>query len=170
MSFSSSLYGSGMKAPSGYRQFQNFTPQQMQLFKQLFGNLGPDSFLANLAEGEEGTFDELEAPALSQFSGMQGQIASRFSGMGLGARNSSGFINSQNQAAKDFAGQLQSQRQGLQRQALQDMMNYSSQLLSQNPYSLAQKRQKQPSFLQSLGMSGAQGFGEGLGSYLSGGF
>jgi hypothetical protein len=170
MSFSSTLYGAGMKAPSGYRQFQNFTPQQMQLYKQLFGHVGDDSFLSKLAQGDESMFADIEAPALSQFSGMQGQIASRFSGMGLGARNSSGFINSQNQAAKDFASQLQSQRQGLQRQAIQDLMSYSNQLLNQDPYSLSQKRQKQPSFLQSLALSGAQGFGQGMGGFITGGF
>ena len=53
----------------------------------------------------------MEAPALKQFSGLQGNLASRFSGMGSGARRSSGFQNTSNQAASDFAQQLQANKQ-----------------------------------------------------------
>ena len=88
-------------------------------------------------------FNEIEAPALRQFSGMQGQLASRFSGMGMGARNSSGHMNTQNAAASDFASQLQSQRQGLQRQAIMDLMGLSGDLLEKQPYGLYQKPQKE---------------------------
>jgi len=135
------------KIPSGYKKgsLQQFTPEQMQLFQQMFGQVGPDSFLSKLAGGDQGTFDEMEAPALRQFSGMQGNIASRFSGMGgLGARKSSGFQNTMNSAASNFAQDLQSQRQGLQRQALMDLMGISNSLLGQRPYEnfLAEKQQK----------------------------
>jgi hypothetical protein len=142
----SSLYGAspmkgptgkvGNKIPSGYSlsQVQQYTPEQMELYGSLFGHLGPDSFLSQIAGGDEGAFAELEAPALKQFSGLQGNIASRFSGMGQGARGSSGFQNTMNQAGADFASQLQSQRLSLRQQALQDLMGYSNQLLNQRPY------------------------------------
>lgn len=133
-----SASGQGMTGnviPKGYRmgQIQQFTPEQMQLFGQLFGNLGPNSFLSRLAGGDEKMFEQLEAPAMRQFQGLQGQLASRFSGMGTGARRSSGFQNTTNQAASDFAQQLQSNRLGLQNQAIQDLFGLSNQLLSQRP-------------------------------------
>lgn len=159
------------KIPSGFKKgtLQQFTPEQMELFQQLFGHLGPDSFLSKLAGGDQETFGEIEAPALRQFSELQGNLASRFSGMGgLGARKSSGFQNTMNSAASNFAQQLQSQRQGLQQQALQDLMGMSNQLLGQRPQEnfLVQKAQK-PSFggmLGNIAGSALGGFGSQLGS------
>lgn len=159
----------GNKVPSGYKtaQLQQFTPEQMQLFKQLFSHTSPDSYLSRLAGGDQSFFDEIEAPALQQFSGLQGNIASRFSGAGsLGARKSSGFQNTMNSAASDFAMQLQSQRQGLQRQAIQDLMGMSSQLFGQRPYEqfLIPKQQN-----KSSGWGGLAGAGIGaVGGYFAG--
>jgi len=150
----SSMYGGvsgGNKIPSGYKagRMQQFTPEQMQLFQSLFSQLGPDSYLSKLAGGDEGTFEQIEAPAMRQFSGLQGNLASRFSGMGMGGRRSSGFQNTATQASSDFAQDLQSRRQGLQRQALQDLMGMSNNLLGQRPYEQF-LTPKKPSFLQSL--------------------
>ena len=168
----SSMYGasgSGNKVPSGYKmgQMQQFTPEQMQLFQSLFGQVGPGSYLSRLAGGDQSMFEEMEAPALRQFSGLQGNLASRFSGMGsgaqsgmsTGARHSSGFQNTMTQASSDFAQDLQSRRQDLQRQALMDMMGISSNLLGQRPYEQFLYEKKKPFWQQLLG-----GLGEGLGS------
>lgn len=124
------------KRPHGYQKasLQQFTPEQLELFQELFSYLQPDSYLSRLAGGDEATFAELEAPALKQFGALQGGLASRFSGMGMGGRKSSGFQNTSTQAASDFAQQLQAQRQGLQRQALMDLMGLSQNLLNQRPY------------------------------------
>lgn len=124
------------KTPRGYAQFsmQNFTPEQMKLFSDTFGQLSPDSYTSRLAKGDQGIFNEIEAPALKQFNEVQGNIASRFSGMGMGGRNSSGFQNATNQAASDFAQQLQSNRQSLQRNAFKDLMEMTNSLLNQRPY------------------------------------
>lgn len=133
----SSTYGSApANRVAGYKtgQLQRFTPEQMELFRSMFSQVGPESYTGRLAAGDESLFQEMEAPALRQFSGLQGGLASRFSGMGMGARRSSGFQNTSNQAASDFAQELQSRRQGLQRQAIQDLMGMSSNLLSQQPY------------------------------------
>ena len=153
-------------------QLQQFTPEQMKLFSQLFSNVGPDSYLSKLAGGDEGLFSEIEAPALRQFQELQGQMGSRFSGMGMGAQKSSGFRNSMGQAGSDFAMKLQSQRQGLQRQAIQDLMGYSNQLLGQSPYErfMIEKQQKpqQQGGLGGWGSAGGALLG-GAGGFLMGG-
>lgn len=152
------------KIPSGYRKaaLQNFSPEQMQLFQQLFSQVGPDSYLARLAGGDQSLFGEMEAPAMKQFQELQGQLGSRFSGMGMGAQKGSGFQNAANQATSDFAMNLQSQRQSLQRQAIMDLMGISNTLLGQRPYDqfLSEKKQKQGSGWGSLigaGLGGAAG-------------
>lgn len=157
----------GNKIPSGYRagQLQQFTPKQMELFSQLFSNVSPDSYLSKLAGGDESLFNEIESPALQQFQGTLGGIASRFSGMGTGSRKSSGFQNTVGNEASNFAQQLQSNRQSLQRQALQDLIGFSSELLGQSPYEnfLVEKKKKQ-------GFGGLIGAGlGGVGGFFAGG-
>ncbi len=136
----------GNVIPKGYKagQLQNFSPEQMDLFQRLFGQVGPNSNLSRLAGGDQSQFEQLEAPALKQFNELQGNVASRFSGMGSGARKSSGFQNSLTGATSDFAQQLQSQRMQIQRQALSDLMGMSESLLNQRPQEnfLIQKQQK----------------------------
>lgn len=159
--------GGGNVIPKGYEygQIQQFTPEMMQLFQSLFGHLGEGSYLSRLAGGDEELFNQIERPAQQQFSGLQGNLASRFSGMGLGARHSSGFQNTANSAASDFASQLQSQRQGLQREALTSLFGMSNQLLGQRPYENF-LTEKEPSFWESLlgGLGGLGGqFAGGLG-------
>lgn len=166
----SSTLAGAPKAPSGYRSFQKYNPGQMKLLNQSMEDLGPDSYLARLAGGDQAMFDEIENPALKQFSGIQGQMASRFSGMGLGGRKSSGFQNSMNQSAMDFAGQLQSQRQSLQQQAIKDLMGMRSQLLDKEPTGLVEKRQKQPGFWEQAGVAAAGAAASGLTSWATGGF
>lgn len=145
----------GSSDTHNFGTLQQFTPEQMQLFQQMFGQVGPESFLGKLAGGDESTFAQMEAPAMRQFAGLQGNLASRFSGMGTGGRKSSGFQNTANQASSEFAQGLQSQRQGLQRQALTDMMGISQNLLGQRPFeNISTEKQQKPSFLQSI-MGGA---------------
>lgn len=152
----------GSKVPSGYKQFQvqKFTPEMMEQFQSLFGHVSPDSYLAKLAGGDQSAFDEMEAPAMRQFSALQGNIASRFSGMGQGGRRSSGFQNTMNQASSDFAQDLASKRMEHRRNAIQDLMGFSEMLMGQQPYEtgLVEKQQK-PSFLNSV----SQGFGSAVG-------
>lgn len=166
------------KIPSGYSKgsLQQFTPEQMQLFSQLFGHLGPDSYLSKLASGDQSTFGEIEAPALQQFAGLQEGIANKFSGAGLGGRRSSGFQNAQTSAASQFAQQLQAQRQGLQRQALSDLMGFSNQLLGQRPYENFLEKKEESPWARSFGKlfgalpgaiagyakDGSKGAGEGI--------
>jgi hypothetical protein len=145
-----------------FRQMPNFTPEQMELFKSQFQHLMPGSFTSRLAGGDQSLFDEMEAPAMKQFGQMQGQLGSRFSGMGMGARRGSGFKNTMNQATSDFASQLQQQRMGLQRNAIQDLMGMSNTLLGQKPYeNFLQPKKK--SFLETLFTEGLPVFGQAWG-------
>lgn len=169
----------GDKIPKGFSKgsLQQFTPDQMKLFSQMFGRVSPDSYLSKLAGGDEQTFQDIEAPALRQFGELQGGLASRFSGQGgLGARRSSGFQNTMSQAASGLAQDLQGQRQGLQRQALMDLMGISGMLLGQRPQEnfLVEKQAKPKSFLQQLllGLSGGggQAVSQGISGLFSGGF
>lgn len=158
----------GNKIPGGYKlgQIAQFDPQQQELYKRSFAQVGPESYLSRLAGGEQGMFDEMEAPALRQFSGLQGNLASRFSGMGgLGARRSSGFQNTSTQAAADFAQQLQANRQNLQRQAIGDLQSMTGSLLGYRPYEqrLIQK-QNRPSGFQSFLRGAAPLVGAGIGA------
>jgi hypothetical protein len=143
----------GIRDVRSYTQ-RTFTPQQMKLLNQDIRMVGKGSYLQRLAGGDQELFNQIEAPAFRQFAGLQGNIASRFSGKGdLGARNSSGFQNQMTDSASNFAQELQAQRQRLQQGAIKDLMGYSQILLEQRPYdqSLIQKGQKS----QSGGFSGA---------------
>lgn len=160
--------------PKGYDlgNIGQFTPQQMDLFKQLFSQVGPQSYLGQLASGDQGVYEQMEAPAMRQFAQLQGNIASRFSGQGLGGRKSSAFQNAQSSAASDFAQQLASQRQQLQRQAISDLFGLSGQLLGQRPYEqfLIQQQfeEEGPNFLQKLLGGAAPVAGGLLGGFLGG--
>lgn len=167
------------KIPKGYSKgsLQQFTPEQMNLFSQMFGQVGPDSYLSKLAGGDQEAFNQVEAPALRQFSGLQGNLASRFSGMGgLGARRSSGFQNTANAAASNFAQELQAQRLGLMNNARQELFNMSNQLLSQRPYEQILTEKQKPWWQNALtGLAGGvgqgfgQSFGQSSGKFLFGG-
>lgn len=141
-SMGSRLSGTGFnpfmdsKDPSGFKSgyLQQYTPEQMRLYQQQFGNVGPDSYLSQLAGGNEGAFEEMEAPAWKNLSRAQGQLGSRYSGMGQGAQKSSGFQNEQNQLSSDFAQQLASKRLEYRRQAQQDLHSMTQDLLGQRPY------------------------------------
>jgi hypothetical protein len=139
---------------AGYRQekIQNFTPEQMQLFQSLFSNVQPGSYLARLAGGDESLFQGMEGKSMREFQGLQGDIASRFSGTQQGqmsARGGSGFHNTLNQATSDFAQDLQSRRQQLQMEAIQQLMGLSGDLLQQRPFETKLIKKKK-SFWQQL--------------------
>lgn len=164
---------SGDIVPKGQRlaQVQNYTPQQLQQHEQMFQHVGPDSYLARLAGGDQSMFEELEAPAWRQFQQAQGQLASRFSGQGMGGRNSSGFQNAAGQLGSDFAMNLQAQRMNMRNQALRELMGYSDALLGQKPYDKAMydKQEKEKNFWQKLGGGALRAGGAAAGSYFSGG-
>lgn len=151
---------------AGHKQYQmpQFTPEQMQLFQQMFSHVGPDSYLSKLAGGDEEAFNQMEAPAMRQFQGMQGQLASRFSGMGMGGRRSSGFQNTMSQASSDFAQDLASKRHSMQTDAIRQLMGMSNELLGQRPNENVLVKQPMP-FYQQLLLAGT----DAAAAYLKGG-
>ncbi|HMK58318.1 MAG TPA: hypothetical protein VK462_04645 [Nitrososphaeraceae archaeon] len=152
-------------------QIQQFTPEQLQMFSQLFGQIGPESDIFKMASGDQSYFDEMEKPALRDFGALQGNIASRFSGQGMGARRSSGFQNTMNKEGSDFAQRLAANRQGLSRQALKDLFEMSHMLMNEKPFerTINGKRQKQPGFWEQAGSSFAQSAGRTAGEKIFGG-
>lgn len=168
--------GQGMQQSIGGRnveQFQQFTPEQMQLFQSLFSHAGPGSFTSRLAGGDQALFDQMESGAKRQFGEQQGQIASRFSQGGGGpgamsARRGSGFQNTMNQASSDFASRLQGNRMELQRNAIRDLMSMSNDLLQQKPYENYAVEEEQPWWQKLIG--GALPIAAGAaGTFFSGG-
>jgi hypothetical protein len=173
MSISAGSRGAaGNKIPRGYSagRLQQFTPEQQSLFQSLFPYVSPGSQLSQQAQGSDQGFGPFEDYAHRQFQEFSGENASRFSGLGMGARKGSGFQNSQTQGAQDFASQLAMQRQGLQRQALMDLMGISGQILGQRPEEnfLIRKQQKQPGFWNRLFGAAAPIAGAGIGGLFGG--
>lgn len=124
---------------TGYQEIQTPTKNaaQMDIFNQYNagskeGRAAALKGLSGIASGDESTFQQLEAPAHRQFGQLQGQIASRFSGMGSGGRRSSGHQNAQSGAATDFAERLQGQRLGLQQNAWEQLLGMGSHLFDSN--------------------------------------
>lgn len=129
----------GNMIPRGYDMaiMENYTPQQRALFGGAFEHVGPESYTARLARGDRELFNEMEEPSMREFNALQGQTASRFSGMGQGGRRSSNFQNQMSQANMDFASQLASRRQELQRKAVEDLMGMTHTMLGERPFEKA---------------------------------
>ena len=159
------------KKAAGYNvaSIDNFTPEQHELFKQQFQNVGPDSVTSRLARGDQSQFEELERPAWKDLQKSQGQLNTLYSSRSASGRNTSGYKNRQNQLSSDFADLLSSKRMGLQRQAISDLSNMSNQLLNQRPYeNFLVEPNKKPSFFQQLLQGGLPIAGAAAGGYLGG--
>src|SRR5579859_3942087 len=162
----------GLKG-TGYKNVSlpTMSPEQMNLFSQIFNSGSPGikssvQGLSQQAEGGEDYFKQLEAPAMRQFEELQGNIASRFSGAGMGARKGSGFNNAQSGAAADLAERLQGQRMGLQQSARDQLLSLFQSLMgTQTSENLLVPKQKP--WWQELGTSLAGTAGQ-LGGTLGG--
>ncbi len=145
--FKSSANRTGDVIPKGYEagKLQQYTPEQQQLFKSAFGNVGPDSYQARLARGDQEIFNDIEAPQYQQFNQALGNIAGRFSGQGTGGIHSSAFQNESTSAASNFAQDLAARRHTLQQEGIKGLHSMSMELLNQRPEEkfLAEKYQKQ---------------------------
>lgn len=171
---------SGLKG-TGYKQIQTPTmsPEQQGLFRQLLGGSQEGissglSHLSGLSKGDPSQFEQMEAPAFRQFAGLQGSIASRFSGFGSGARRSSGFKNTMNEASNTLAERLQSNRLNMQNEAIEQLLGLGNSLLGKQTFETNFiPRQKNPSFLKQIlgslisGVSsgGAAALGSGFGAW-----
>ncbi len=125
----------------GYKVSQLSTkdPMQMDLQRLLHQGAAPGlkgglDRLSGIAGGDESYLQALEAPAYRDFQRNVGSLSSRFSGLGTGARDSSGFQAAVSGAGAEMAENLQSQRLSLQQQAMQQLLGLSSDLLGQNNF------------------------------------
>jgi len=155
---------------TGYNQvtINTLSPEQQQLFQQLLGgssgglNAGLGN-LSRLAGGDQSQFQEMEAPALRQFGQLQGNIASRFAGMGSGSRRSSGFQNTLSGAGTDLAERLASQRMGYQQSAISQLLGLSNSLLGRQTQENFLTPKQKP-FWQELLAGLSTGAGNAIGS------
>lgn len=164
---SGSRGAAGNQIPKGYAagKLQQYDPQQQSLYESLFPQLSQGSQLSEMASGSDEGFAPHEDYANKQFQEFSGQLGSRFSGMGMGSKNSGAFNRQATQGAQDFASQLAMQRQGLQRQALNDLHGLSSSLLGQHPTEnfLTKKQPKSSGWDKAIGY-GAPILGAGIGA------
>lgn len=160
---------------TGYNQISmpTLSPEQQNLFSMMMGKARPgisgglDRLSQMAGGGTEQMWRGIEAPAMRQFAGLQGNIASRFSQ--AGGRRSSGFQNRMGQAGADLSERLQSNRMQLQNQAIQELLGMGKNLLSTN-LSESFLAPKPKSFWQELGGSFAGGAGMAFGKGLGGGW
>lgn len=157
-----SILGKGKIAGYKYAQLPTMSPDQMNFFKSLLGQSqqgagqGVD-YLSKLAGGDQGMFEQMEAPAYSALQKAGSQLGSQFSGMGMGGQQSSGFQNALAGASGELGQNLASQRMGLQQNAIAELLGLSKSLLGTNTFENTLFEQpKKPSFWQSL-LGGLQG-------------
>jgi hypothetical protein len=117
----------------GNYAINQYTPEQTSVFANEFNHLGKGSYLERLANGDQELYNEMEAPQFQKYNAQQGQLASYFSGMGMGGRKSSGFQNAANQSSMDFAQELQKNRADMRNNAIKNLMGLSDQVLNQRP-------------------------------------
>lgn len=156
---------------TGYNQIKLPTksPEQMDIFSQLSSGSGGNiqSILKQLQGlsdgGDEDYWSQLEAPALRQFDKRQGDIASRFSGMGMGGRRSGAFQTAVGNENTDLQERLSAQRLGIQGNARNQLMELYRSLLGEN-LSDSGLTPKPQSFLKQLGIGLSGGVGQGIGT------
>ncbi len=121
--------------PMGMNNYaiNQYTPEQESVFGGQFQQLQKGSYLDRLAQGDEQLYSEMEAPQFRKYNAQQGQLASYFSGQGMGGRKSSGFQNAANQSSIDFAQELQKNRSEMRNNAIKNLMGLSDQVLNQRP-------------------------------------
>lgn len=125
--------------------------------------------LFGLASGNEGMFEQLEAPALRQFQQQIAPgIAQRYAGGGIGA--SSGMQNSLASAGANLAQDLQAQRTGIMERSMQNVLGLGNMLLGMptQQFGLVQKQNTLNQLLNILGIAGGQFGGTYGGAKLAG--
>ena len=144
-----------------------FDPQQEKLLDQLLGalqsNLGSGvQNLQNILGGDEETFEAFQRPARRDFEQKTlPTIAERFTGLfGEGSQRSSAFGQALGTAGRELEENLFSQRIGMQSDALSQLLSFLGPALS--PRKHQYQTQRQPGFLENIGVPIAQGVGQAL--------
>lgn len=147
-------------------QMPTTTPQQQALLQQLMSGLqGGQSnipgmeYLQQLMSNDPSAFQAYEQPLMRQFNQeIVPGIAERFSGMGMGSRNSGAFQQQVAGAAGRLSENLGAQRANLRQGAMQQLMGMYGQAMQPQFQSIAQ-----PQYGMIPGLLGGMGQGAGYG-------
>ena len=169
------------------KKFEQFTPEQQQLFQRIMQMTGEGSDLdqgygdsisqlQEYLDPSSAAYQRFAAPYMQQFEQetIPG-IAERFAGQGAmgGALSSSGFGQALSSAGSNLQTQLAGMKTDLQRQAMNDLMQQYGGMadkgLNAQPFGYSYQ-QGSPSTFQSMLQGYAQGGFPGMASGFSGGF
>lgn len=148
---SSFLFGT----PETTEQFPTLTGEQGQYLQQLMqmlSSLGPEvqNYFKDLFSEDPQAFEKFAAPAKREFEEqIIPGIAERFTGMGMGAQDSSGFQQSLGQAGAGLSERLAALREGLKSQGISQLQGMSGQGLGTRAFETA-VRPRQPGFLENI--------------------
>lgn len=134
---------------AGFREYLFGTPEsyvsipgRQQLYQQMLAGTrqglpqGYD-FINRLLSGDQSIFQELEAPALRQFSEqIVPQLAERYTAFGEGGQGSSAYQQQLAAAGSRLAQDLAGQRAGYRMSALDRLMQQAGQTMQATPYDL----------------------------------
>jgi len=144
-----------------------YNPQQEQLLNQILGGIQPGigsgiQNLQNILGGDQASMDAFQAPSRRAFEQETlPTIAERFTGtFGEGSQRSSAFGQALGQAGRELEENLASQRAGLQSGALGQLLQLLGPAISPRQYQYTKDRQ--PGFLENLGVPLAQGAASAL--------
>lgn len=145
-----------MAVPTGYDliKLPTLGPGQKRVYNQLQSTFGRGAkgldLFSRLAGGDTSGFEQLEKPAMRQLQEqILPQVAQRYAGQGI--RGSSGLQTSLSSAAEKFGESLQSQRLGIQQQALNQLLGLGQQLLGTPTEQNVLMRQPESIWSQLLG-------------------
>lgn len=155
------LFGKGSKTKTK----PIYNPQQRNVLDQLLSGLQsqlPQGLqnLQNILGGDEASFKAFEAPARRNFEQQTlPTIAERFTGQfGTGSQQSSAFGQALGTAGRELEENLFAKRQGLQGDALSQLLQLLSPATSPRNYEYT--RPRQPGFLENFGSGASQGLGQ----------
>lgn len=122
-------------------------------------NIPGMEYLQQLMSNDPAAFEAYEQPMMRQFNQeIVPGIAERFSGMGMGSRNSGAFQQQVAGAAGRLSENLGAQRAGLRQGAMQQLMGMYGQAMQPQFQSIAQ-----PQYGMIPGLLGGMGQGAGYG-------
>ena len=155
------LFGKGSKTKTK----PIYNPQQRNVLDQLLGGLQgqlPQGLqnLQNILGGDEASFKAFEAPARRGFEQQTlPTIAERFTGQfGTGSQQSSAFGQALGTAGRELEENLFAKRQGLQGDALSQLLALLGPATSARNYQYT--RPRQPGFLENFGVGASEGIGK----------
>lgn len=150
------------------KQYSTMTPEQMGVQSGIYdflqggkSNMPGGDYMQSLFSNDPSAFRAYEAPMMRQFNEeVVPGLAERFSGSGMGGRQSSAFQNQMGQAGMKLSEALGAQRANLRQGAMSNIMQMLG--LSQTPTFENVYQAGQPGAAQGIFSGLAQGVGAGM--------